>query len=358
MKKMQSAIALTLLFALSGCKSTTAGQIPEGYAAAQEMQLDFEFGTRSGTYTGQINGEGLPDGIGFFSSQTENGLGWTYSGHWNNGHFGAVGTTIYANGSYYSGEHLMDSQSGIAVSRSQDTIYHGTFLQGNLIGNGMMENIGEEEAFFGVFMGDGTATGAMYSVYGTTSPATVEDNIIKIADRNESSSENTEPTVSATDEPAIQWRGASTYKVGVDLPAGEYCLQAGPSTTGYYCISSDSLGEDILANENFQNYQFVTVEDGQYFEVSRANFTESANISGFADKTQLVECMYRVGIDIPAGEYKLQSAEGTSGYYCIYDTSAASKKIQSNSNFEGAKYVSVANGQYLELTRCTGSIVE
>ncbi|BCJ92848.1 hypothetical protein acsn021_04170 [Anaerocolumna cellulosilytica] len=62
------------------------------------------------------------------------------------------------------------------------------------------------------------------------------------------------------------------------------------------------------------------------------------------------EGQYKVGVDIPAGEYKL--ASGTdSGYYCIYSDSRHDD-ILSNNNYTGNNYISVSEGDYLELVRC------
>jgi hypothetical protein len=68
--------------------------------------------------------------------------------------------------------------------------------------------------------------------------------------------------------------------------------------------------------------------------------------------------MYRVGIDIPAGEYKLISDEEYSAYVCVYGSSSVSKDIVTNDNFENSKYITVKDGEYLYFSRCTGAIVK
>ena len=52
--------------------------------------------------------------------------------------------------------------------------------------------------------------------------------------------------------------------------------------------------------------------------------------------------MYKIGFDIPAGEYKL-SATDDRGYYCIYDNSSVTRDIQENDNFEGTTYCTVSS---------------
>ena len=65
--------------------------------------------------------------------------------------------------------------------------------------------------------------------------------------------------------------------------------------------------------------------------------------------------MYLVGSDIQAGTYKLTANSGSSGYYARYsDASGESSSIISNDNFNNTSYVTVNDGEYLKLTRCTG----
>lgn len=64
------------------------------------------------------------------------------------------------------------------------------------------------------------------------------------------------------------------------------------------------------------------------------------------------EGMYKVGTDIPAGEYKLTAEGSTSGYWEVTASSAADADIVGNDNFNGSTYVSVTDEQYLKLNRC------
>lgn len=140
------------------------------------------------------------------------------------------------------------------------------------------------------------------------------------------------------------------YKVGVDLPAGEYCFVASGGI-GYGCVSADSNQDDILENEMFEHTWFVTVSDGQYLEASRCAFVVAKDVVlNIEPDGSFEEGMYRVGIDIPAGEYKLTSTDG--GYYCIYKNSVPPFDIVSNDLFDGSSYVTVKEGQYLKTSDC------
>lgn len=136
------------------------------------------------------------------------------------------------------------------------------------------------------------------------------------------------------------------YKVGVDMPAGEYIVFANDGT-GYFCVSSDSNQDDILFNDNFDYNSIITINDGEYLDLSRCYavpFEEDPEVKTTG------EGMFKVGTHIPAGEYKLDAGTET-GYYCIYSNSRHDDII-SNDNFDGQNYVTVSDGQYLVLNRC------
>lgn len=140
---------------------------------------------------------------------------------------------------------------------------------------------------------------------------------------------------------------AGQYKVGVDIPAGEYVVFAKDS--GYFCVSSDSNGNDILFNDNFDYNSIITIFDGEYLELSRCYAIPFDMVEEM--ETGKTGCMFKVGTHIRAGEYKLD-AGFDSGYYCIYSNSRHDYII-ANDNFEGQRYVTVSDGQYLLLSRCT-----
>lgn len=77
-------------------------------------------------------------------------------------------------------------------------------------------------------------------------------------------------TTSQTTETGSTVISEGTYKVGSEIPAGEYKLTTTTSVSGYYAILKDSSGTDnIIANDNFDNQSYVTVKDGQYLELNR-----------------------------------------------------------------------------------------
>lgn len=136
------------------------------------------------------------------------------------------------------------------------------------------------------------------------------------------------------------------YKVGTDIPAGEYVIFA-DGETGYFSVTSDANGNDIITNENFEYNSIMSVVDGEYLELSRAYAVPIKDVSSLSvEKAN----MFKIGTFLPSGDYKVVS-DSDSGYYCIYGDDRQDE-IVSNDNFEGQSYITVSDGQYLVLSRC------
>lgn len=151
--------------------------------------------------------------------------------------------------------------------------------------------------------------------------------------------------------------GEGMYKVGSDLPAGEYVLLPASEFSAYYEVNSTSSGnlEDIIDNDNFDGRRYLTVADGQYLTIQRCSMVPLNKAPAVDTSSGVVpEGMYRVGIDIPAGEYKLHNNSDFDGYYEVRSSSIAEEGFDSiitNDNFSGDVYVTVENGQYLVVNR-------
>ena len=136
------------------------------------------------------------------------------------------------------------------------------------------------------------------------------------------------------------------YKIGVDMTSGEYVIFA-EENLGYFAVTSDANGNDIIVNDNFEYNSIMTVVDGEYLELSRAYAVPIENVTSLPiDQAD----MFKVGTFLPAGEYKVISDDEL-GYYCIYGDNRQSD-IVANDNFNGQSYITVSDGQYLVLSRC------
>lgn len=150
------------------------------------------------------------------------------------------------------------------------------------------------------------------------------------------------------------WITAGMYKVGTDIPAGEYVLLC-TGSSAYFEIASDSTGNlsSIIANDNISTHTYVTVKDGQYFEFKNSKVRLAEYVDAFsAESGAYEEGMYKVGVDIPAGEYKI-AATSDYGYFEVdKDSNNTLSSIITNDNFSGEKYITIKTGQYLKMSNC------
>ena len=142
--------------------------------------------------------------------------------------------------------------------------------------------------------------------------------------------------------------GPGMYKIGVDIQPGEYVLLA---DRDYFQITTSSTGEfsSIVANGNFKNRALVTVANGQYLTVNSSRIVpikDSPKVIPVNGKIQ--EGTYKIGVDIPPGEFKINAIDN--GYFEIMkDTKRVLGSIVANGNFTGQRYVTVSEGQYINL---------
>lgn len=150
--------------------------------------------------------------------------------------------------------------------------------------------------------------------------------------------------------------GEGMYKVGTDIEEGEYFVYCANSTSCYIEVSSDSSGQlaSIVTNDHFDTFAFISIKEGQYLKVNRGQFVKAADatVPGPNTNGNYGTGMYRVGIDIPAGEYKVTCTESLGCYIEISsDCSHALNSIISNDHIETFAYITVSEGQYLTVNR-------
>lgn len=150
--------------------------------------------------------------------------------------------------------------------------------------------------------------------------------------------------------------GEGTYKVGSDIEAGEYFVYCTSDISCYFAVNSDSTGSlsSVVANDNIDTFAFISVEDGQYLEVSRGRFVKASDapVPGPDSDGNYGPGMYRVGVDIPAGEYKVTSTNSSGCYMEVSkDSKGTMYSIVSNDNIDTFAYITVSEGQYLTVDR-------
>ena len=157
---------------------------------------------------------------------------------------------------------------------------------------------------------------------------------------------------------------AGLYEAGVDIPAGEYmllCPDSGENIYGYstnasYIISSTRETDDpdnIIDYNSFSYNAIIQINDGQFLSLSDC---AASPISEVPQLDYSRGEMYKVGLQLPAGSYRLEvSNEASYGlaYILSYPSDNYEDVVESFTvrNGEGT-VITVANGQYLQLKRC------
>lgn len=154
-------------------------------------------------------------------------------------------------------------------------------------------------------------------------------------------------------EEAKQKMSAGNYKVGTDMDAGTYLIAADGGST-YYQLAKDSSGEltSIITNDNIIGHAILTVNDGEYLTVTSGWIMPIENVTNELEPKNgyYVEGMYRVGKDIPAGEYQVEPTGGMGYYEVSTNTRGNLMDIVTNNNINAPTYVTVSDGQILKMT--------
>lgn len=144
-----------------------------------------------------------------------------------------------------------------------------------------------------------------------------------------------------------------------DIPQGEYAFVSFDGSGKYY--SEEDEAGNIIDNENFSSFGYVYVHGAGNIStrgvlISSASL-QTLGVTGAKDLYEKLNDMsdykssgmYKVGTDIVAGQYTLQS-QG-SGYVAVLTGPVGNNDIVDNENFNGRHSVTVKNGQYLSLNR-------
>lgn len=138
---------------------------------------------------------------------------------------------------------------------------------------------------------------------------------------------------------------SGTYTVGKDIEPGEYVFLADDTSKQGLCRTP---GKGSFYNYiYFTNRTYITLSNGAYINVSNSTFYKLAD----APKVTMIDCilpegMYKIGIDIPAGKYKIKSRPDSYGTYKITNNS---EHLTYGGYTFGDSSVSVANGEYLTI---------
>lgn len=129
-------------------------------------------------------------------------------------------------------------------------------------------------------------------------------------------------------------------------------------------VTPEYTGEEIATiSENGETIDAEYVIKGDYvcFYTNKEAICEKNSVRDVvADNRNIYyEGTYKVGIDIPEGEYKLIETDSDfGGFYRVYLNSGDKlDSIVTGGSFKRMTYVTVKKGQYLELSRCNAEKV-
>jgi hypothetical protein len=177
------------------------------------------------------------------------------------------------------------------------------------------------------------------------------------------SAEGGEPAVVPQEKTSsVQYIKAGMYKVGSELPAGEYIVES-TGTLAYYQISSDSSGEldSIIVNDTLGRgaYAYIIVQDGDYLKIESSRMINATNLTITPkDMSDIPPSTYKVGKDLPAGEYKLTPTDEMAYWERSRNPRSSIDGIIANDVLTESAYVTVRDGEYFKITGAQGQKVD
>lgn len=145
-----------------------------------------------------------------------------------------------------------------------------------------------------------------------------------------------------------------TYRVGVDIPAGEHVIGNTTSVDIIVLSTTDYFDEDGEALPLIGDYPaYVSLQKGQrvmFLEDTTVDIkTRAANADGSFDNG-----MYKIGKDIKPGKYLLVPNETENVYVIYYDLRYNQLSIaDSGENITDTTVIELTNGRYIEINGFT-----
>lgn len=210
------------------------------------------------------------------------------------------------------------------------------------------------------FIQDSTLSAIIYIVSDDSAASQFESDFYRIIDGAKEHAEdnnnvlsqglqdNVSTDLEGSEKVELTKYGSGQYIVGKDIPAGKYVIFASESGRGGYMFEShDANLDDILQSARFDYETIAEVTEGNYLKLDHAYaipLDENPNIDTSKPGAFLV------GKHIAAGEYKIEQIDSERGAYYFLYTDFSKDNFAGSDSFEGSRYVSVTDGQLLELS--------
>ncbi len=138
------------------------------------------------------------------------------------------------------------------------------------------------------------------------------------------------------------------YKIGKDMPEGEYVIFKAPNAeSGYMRLSQDNIQSVIYKDCGFVYNTIITVNKGEYLKITDAYAVpiDQAIVKNYSEGT------FKVGTHIPAGTYTITEFDHKDGYYFVLGNNRQIE-FQNKIEINTSAPVTVMDGQYLVLKNC------
>ncbi len=147
-----------------------------------------------------------------------------------------------------------------------------------------------------------------------------------------------------------------TYRVGTDMPAGEYVVFANPDAIGYlykYAVDGNvgNSGKRYLYNKYFDYCDVIRLDEGNYLDLSNAYAVPGDDVT--LDTSH--NGAYRAGKDIKTGHLTFRlSSELKAGYVDVGlpDASTADRTIVYLNEDHSSVVINVTAGMYVKVYGC------
>ncbi len=150
------------------------------------------------------------------------------------------------------------------------------------------------------------------------------------------------------------WYPAGTYRIGTEIPEGEYYFQTEKDSTLFINLLSDSFDDSgsTLESSYFDNFGYFTVNQGVYLNVSCGSFTKAENAPIPQPQDGIYSSgMYLCGRDIPAGPLILTPDEGNEiNYEVLSDSTGNYQSVIEQGWSEEEVTIEIKDGQYLTVS--------
>ena len=132
------------------------------------------------------------------------------------------------------------------------------------------------------------------------------------------------------------------FKVGRDISKGEYYVKA---LNYFYLSVLDEPDGRYLFNSSESTY--IKVENGEYLKIFNGILTKVEDLPqrdflGYVMR----DGMYKVGVDLPEGEYHIKSYKKGNTTYIYKDTRGSGEEVEI---LENGVYVNLKKGEYIQI---------